>query len=246
VANELSAIIYKEWREIVRENGSSKGSLLRLAMLAGLGLVVGWQSGAIVANGALLPAFGAFLGLAITIPSVADSFAGERERHTLDSLFSTPLSDAALVLGKLTACVLVAVIAVPVFVVLAIGAAVGKSGFAVLQQPQLFSVILATMLLGVLAALLIGALGLQVSLRAGTVRNALQGITLVLLALVGIPRLVTGLGHWSLRAAITGVGNRFGIEAVIALVLGIVIAVIVAGVAIDIRMCQRVRRQGTT
>lgn len=37
----------------------------------------------------------------MTTPYVADSFAGERERHTLDTLLSSRLPDRAIVIGKL-------------------------------------------------------------------------------------------------------------------------------------------------
>lgn len=242
--NELRAILYKEVCEIARENGSSKGSLLRLAMLAALGVASGWQSGLTLATGPLLPLFGALIGFTVTIPSVADSFAGERERHTLESLFATPLSDVALVVGKLAACVAVALIAVPIFISLAVVAAASKSGGAVLRQTGLASVTIGSFVLAMIAALLVGAVGLQVSLRAATVRNALQGITLGILALVGIPRVAIGLTGWSPSAFLGTVGERFGIEAVVALVLAVLLVVIIAGVAIDVRTCRRVRLQG--
>jgi ABC-2 type transport system permease protein len=244
VENELTAVIYKEWHEIVQENGSSKGSWLRLAMLAALGLAVGWQAGPAIATGPILPLFGGFLGFTLTIPPAADSFAGERERHTLESLFATPLSDAALVLGKLAACVLVALIAVAVFIVLAVLAALAKSGGDVLHQSAMGPPVLETFLLALVAALVIGAVGLQVSLRASSVRNALQGMTFTLLVLVGVPRLIAGLTSWSARSVVIKVADQFGAQAVGALMVLVVLAVIVAATVIDIRVCRSVRLRG--
>ena len=217
---------------------------MRLAMLAAVGLVIGWEAGPNLASLPILPILGAFIGLTVTIPSVADSFAGERERHTLESLFATPLSDAALVLGKLAACVLMVFLAMPVFILLAVVAAAIKSSGAVLHQPALGPLALETLLLALLAALVIGAVGLQVSLRAGSVRNALQGITLAILALVGVPRLAIGLTGWSPLTMVTPVVGRYGVQAIGVLVLLAVAGVIVAATAIDIRVCRRVRLRG--
>ena len=36
---------------------------------------------------------------------IADSFAGERERHTLETLLASRLSDRAILFGKIAACI---------------------------------------------------------------------------------------------------------------------------------------------
>jgi hypothetical protein len=61
---------------------------------------------------------------------------------------------------------------------------------------------------------------------------------------VGLPRLAIGLTGWSPRAALMRVADRYGAQAVGALVLLAVAAVIVAAVFIDIRVCRRVRLRG--
>ena len=50
----------------------------------------------------------AWLPLMLVMAVVADSFAGERERHTLETLLASRLSDAAILLGKVAAAVVFA------------------------------------------------------------------------------------------------------------------------------------------
>src|SRR5688572_23211819 len=44
-----------------------------------------------------------FMGFIAPMATVVDSFAGERERHTLETLLATPLSDRAILGGKVLA-----------------------------------------------------------------------------------------------------------------------------------------------
>jgi len=73
--------------------------------LAILGIYLPWQNGPEWARTPLLPAALSWLPLLLVGALVADSFAGERERKTLETLLASRLSDRAILLGKIAALV---------------------------------------------------------------------------------------------------------------------------------------------
>src|SRR5215469_16297809 len=104
---DVGTVLWKEWREIIKVATSGEG---RPAMLAFFMIIYGvlnpWAVG-----GRYLTGFVPFMGmgsvlLVVTISVTVDAFAGERERHTLETLLSTRLSDEAILLGKLSASII--------------------------------------------------------------------------------------------------------------------------------------------
>jgi len=142
------------------------------------------------------------LGPALCIPLAADAFAGEKERNTLEILLCSPLSSAALFLGKVAGLLLFPV------------------GFAWFGQSLLLALLaLRGVALGerapellltfgsapVLAGAL-GALGITLSIRAETVRAATQSLAPALLVLFLVvpltaPWLFSHPGSWLLCLA---------------------------------------------
>src|SRR5574342_1279088 len=107
--------------------------------------------------------------LAATI--VADTFAGERERHTLETLLASRLSNRAILLGKFSAAV--AYVWGQILVCLLVGAVtvnlVNWRGQIVFYRA---SVGVGTAGLGLLGAGLVGGLGILISLRAPKIGRA--------------------------------------------------------------------------
>ena len=121
---------------------------------------------------------GAFDGLIVfVLVLVADSFAGERERHTLETLLGTRLSDQVILLGKMTAAVLYAwamfVITLAV-AVLGINIMYGHGRLIMFPMSRLVP----TLIYDFLLAVLLSCIGVFVSLRAPTVRQAMQTLNL--------------------------------------------------------------------
>ncbi len=117
---------------------------------------------------------------------VADSFAGERERHTLETLLATRLSDGSIVVGKVIALLTVPVVVtlttlVVGFVVVNIRTQGGAWDLYPLNR------FLLTVLLSLMFSLLIIGIGILVSLRAATVRQAQQtlGTSIAVLSIAG-------------------------------------------------------------
>jgi len=104
-------VIWKEWREIkailfTRKNLLQGGIFPLLILLAAFSVYEPWRLGPNwIGSPIMLFGFILFLPLMMVGMMIPDSFAGERERHTLESLLTTPLSNHAILLGKIGAVV---------------------------------------------------------------------------------------------------------------------------------------------
>lgn len=196
MAHDIFTVMWKEWKELLQFQGGARSGLIGLLiMIAIFGIVMPLQWGIIwVSSGASLTLWLVIpLMLAVTI--VADTFAGERERHTLETLLASRLSDRAILLGKISAAVIFEwVITQLVFVVALIPTNIlhGRGGF-ILYTP---SVALSGMLLSFLIACLMSMIGIMVSLRSSTVRQAQQKLGISVFA---IAYLVPMVGVYALR-----------------------------------------------
>ena len=102
---DFAIVLWKEWKEIVLERSSGAGSYRPLFLIAVLGIFVPFRMGPerfFSPAGLLMPTF--FSAIVITAV-IADSFAGERERHTLETLLASRLSDHAILFGKIAASI---------------------------------------------------------------------------------------------------------------------------------------------
>lgn len=204
---DLYTIVWKEWREYVLQRGNLRGGWVGLLLVLGVfGVLLPCQSGRGWVESPLALVYWAWLPLFLVISVVADSFAGERERHTLEALLATRLSDGAILLGKVVAAVgygwgltMIAVILGLITVNLSHG-----QGELVLYGP-LAAVSIPVITL--LASLLAASAGVLVSLRAASVRQAAQTLSIGVMILLFVPlfgfqllppewqaRLATGLG----------------------------------------------------
>jgi ABC-2 type transport system permease protein len=192
MTREIGVVMRKELREVGLEGGGT-GRFGRLTPFIGVivaGIVLPLNLGVRFVTPAIMMGLGVILPLLFVLPIVADSFAGERERHTLETLLATRLPDRAILFGKLAAIVLFA---------LGMSTLSLAIGFATVNiahpeaRPLLVSLRLigGVLLEGILAATLIAALGLLISLGAATVRQAQQRVSMMILLPMLIPVFVT-------------------------------------------------------
>ena len=107
---DILTVARKEWKEYVLAGTGLKGGRMGLViMLVVFGVVLPAQNGTDwLTSPALLLAW-AWVPLMLVSGVVADSFAGERERHTLETLLASRLPDQAILArqgrggGRLTA-----------------------------------------------------------------------------------------------------------------------------------------------
>jgi ABC-2 type transport system permease protein len=232
--DDIITVIWKELREIIWQQGgaSRRPTQIRIIIILFLfGIVIPWRAGpAYVQNPmsliipTLVPVFAIF-GM------VTDSFAGERERHTLETLLASRLSDRAILVGKLLCAVGVAWAAFLIMLILGllgVNIAHGRDHLLMFPQDRLLTALVFNFLL----SLVTSAAGILVSLRAPTVRQAMQILSIGFMVIV----YGGGFGYLLLpadwRAAIVRFvmgQNLFTLETIAAgILLGIAVVLFVA------------------
>jgi ABC-2 type transport system permease protein len=169
---DLSTVLWKEWTEFKsRTRGASSLVFLGVIVLAGI-------AAPLQAGPALLTSWFTFIPigalLLFAMPAqVVEAFAGERERHTLEALLATPLSDAALLFGKFFASLIYGfVLAASILLLALVVVNVTHPGHGLLTYPPIYA--FSFLSLGLLIGGLVSAAGVHVSLRAQSVRQANQ------------------------------------------------------------------------
>lgn len=184
---DVFAVARKEWQEYLRLRGSTRSTLVGILIpLAVLGVYLPLQAGLEWVESPLSLAAWAWMPLIMASSVVADSFAGERERHTLETLLASRLTDRAILLGKILAAVSYAWILTLVLILLGLVTVNvnAHAGRLLLFAPTVW---LAGAIVGLLVALLISGIGVLVSLRASTVRQAQQTLSFATLFVVFVP-----------------------------------------------------------
>jgi ABC-2 type transport system permease protein len=170
----IRTVIWKEWKEIVlQRDRSRKDVLIRTAIAAVVFGFMVWRVGLAFVDNPMLLLLPAYVLLFCVIAIVTDSFAGERERHTLETLLASRLSDQSILAGKIASAVLLAWGVT--FLVLVCGLVEVNlqrlAGHAlILPVHRLVTVLVFSLFLLVFVS---GA-GVFVSLRSSTVRQATQ------------------------------------------------------------------------
>jgi ABC-2 type transport system permease protein len=189
---EIGVVMRKELKEVGVEGGGRRGRLTPLVGLLVAGVLVPFNLGVRYVRPETMLVIGMILPLLFVLPLVADSFAGERERHTLETLLATRLPDQAILFGKLAAIVAYA------FILSVLGLAIGLVTVNVAHaeaRPLLVSpaTLAVTLVEIILVATLVTGIGVLISLRAPTVRQAQQRFSLILFVPMMIPAIVGAL-----------------------------------------------------
>jgi len=181
--SDLWTMIWKEWKDFLWSGGRS--DLLRpLLNIAVLGIILplsfsqGWIN--LDPVPVLIVLFTPFM---FVILIISDAIAGERERHTLETLLASRISDRAILLSKVL--VAVAYNWAMTLLCLLLGALVvnlsqGLRQWEFYKPISLFSVVL---VLCFLTTLLAASGGVLISLKSATVRQASQTMLLGLIIL---------------------------------------------------------------
>jgi ABC-2 type transport system permease protein len=203
VIRDVLTVAWKEWHELLQLGGSFRGGRLSLVILLGVfGVFLPLQSGADWVQSPATVFYWGWVPLMLVGGAVADSFAGERERHTLETLLASRLPDAAILVGKMLAAVSYGwglVLAMLVLSLVTVNVTAG--GGTPLLFPWRFAV--GAPLLALLGSILAASAGVMVSLRAPTVRQAAQTLNVGILLLILLP--VVGLQalpeSWKVQAS---------------------------------------------
>lgn len=241
---DILTVARKELREIVGGGSGRKGLFRELFFVFLFGVFFPLSQSEAWRSGAMPTVFVFMIPLLLAGPYVADTFAGERERKTLETLLATRLPDSSIYLGKIIAVCTYAWAVTQLIVLASLVALnlVGEGTGATAGHGGLF-VYPAAVWVGVLAgsyasALLISGIGTFISLRSETVRAAHQAMMIPLFVLIfggsfGIGAVWRQLSletQLSLMGWASGISALEGILGVVALLLVVDVFLLSLGV----------------
>lgn len=218
---DIRTVLWKELKEFISQGG--RGRLGKVSMFLAFlpGLLLPLQFGRNWLE-TPLPLITLALVPLIVLTLIADAIAGERERHTLETLLASRLSDRAILFGKIgaaTAYVMAQLTAFMLPALILINLMHARDGVAIYSP----AVWVGVFLVGPLLAIFACSVGVLVSIRASTVRQA----QMVLMAVMFLSFMIVPV-----------------ILAVLAIIVIVVLSVVVSAGTLD-ALDERVRESGT-
>jgi ABC-2 type transport system permease protein len=181
---DILTIMRKELKEMLFQRGQGRNSSIRILIFIGVfGILLPLQNGLRALTSPAGMIFWLWIPYMLISGVTADTFAGERERHTLETLLASRLSDRAILFGKLGAVIsygwgmtlltiLVNLITVNLFF---------WQGHIVFYPALLLSVVL---LVTLQVSVFTAGLGIVISLRSPTTRAAQQTMSILIFVLI--------------------------------------------------------------
>lgn len=175
---EITTILWKELREMAQiGDPRGRGKFGMLLIIVVMGVFLPLQFGPDMVRSAPALLIWAWVPIMMVSSVIADSFAGERERHTLEALLATRLSDRGILFGKLAAGVIYGCIltwGLALCSVITINIANWGDGLIFYTTSMGIGILAFSILTSMLAA----CAGVLVSLKAETVRQAQQVLSM--------------------------------------------------------------------
>ena len=234
MVSDILTIIWKELREILIQKPNFRGGWVGLLVfILVFGVLLPLQSGREWVESPIGIIYWAWVPFMLVTTIIADSFAGERERHTLETLLASCLSDKAILLGKIFAAISYGW-GITLFSLL-IGLVTVNIAFAqgeLLVYPAEIGIsILGTSLL---LATFASNLGVLISLRASTVRSAQQTLGVIallpMMLILVIPMLPASLNTQMVTWIMSQEPNRLAFPVMgVVLVLDLILLIVALG-----------------
>lgn len=182
---DIWTVAQKELKETFVQRGSLRSGIANLLIVMVIvGIFLPMQAGEDWVRGPLGLASASWLPILMSMSAIVDYFAGERERHTLETLLASRLSDLTILLGKLAAATIYIVgITLAGLLLGAVTVNIQTPGVGFYPLGMFFAAIGFC----ILGATLINCIGVLVSLKADSVRQAYQRMSLGLMLLVFLP-----------------------------------------------------------
>jgi ABC-2 type transport system permease protein len=239
--SDVLTIIHKELKEMFLRRGSYRSGLFNMVIILGLvGIMLPLQTGVEWLTNPLLIIVWSWLPVFMALSMVTDAFAGERERHTLETLLASRLSDRAILFGKIGASVSYAwgmSITGMLLAVVTINIAHPALGLQFYPLP-LFG---AAIVVSFLAGLLFSSLGVIVSLRAETARQAYQRMSVVMIVLWLLPTLGLQFLPDSAKSSLNSGLQGINITAILLAGIGVLVVSNIILILIAMARFQRAR-----
>lgn len=171
---DIWTIMWKEIKELLTQRGRFRGGGVGMLIFVGVfGIFMPLQFGRAWVDSPAGLIYWAWVPFLLVSSVIADSFAGERERHTLETLLASRLSDRAILFGKVVAAIAYGwgfTMLSMLLGLITVNIAYGHGQLLLYPAAIGIGIVVLSFLVAGLAA----TLGVLVSLRASTVRQAQQ------------------------------------------------------------------------
>lgn len=192
---DIYTIMGKEWKELLMQRGRLRSGIFGILIFVGaFGIFMPMTTGPEWVTSPAILAIWSWLPFLLVGGVIADAIAGERERHTLETLLASRLPDRAILFGKVATAVSYAwglTILTLLLVLVTVNIVHWQGGLLFYSPGVGLGALGFSFLIGLLAA---GA-GILVSLRADSVREAYQklsiGFMLMFMPLIVILQFIT-------------------------------------------------------
>lgn len=182
VLQDLLTVMWKERKCMFRQSGGRGKTLLAvvapIVMLGGV-LPLQFTKEWLSSGWSLIPAV--LIPLILIGIRICESFAGERERHTLPTLLASRLSDRAILFGKMVFGIVYGWLSALVLLLLSMGVvnALQWTGQIRFYDP---AIAVMDIVLSLLTSVFVASLGILISLRCATAQGAQQTLMAVVFA----------------------------------------------------------------
>jgi len=220
---DILTVMWKERQLLFRHQGSRARTVMTsLVPVVMVAIYLPWQTGSDWVDSPVA-LFALIVPMMLVGMAIPDSFAGERERHTLETLLASRLSDRAILFGKVALAVGYGWTAMIIIMLLGLVTVnvVHWDGHVLLYTP---AIALMTIVLSFLVAMVVAGAGILISLRAGTAQEAQQ----LLMTAMMVPPMLLGLAFLLLRDRLRDIFEGLDFTHVV-LILGAVLAVVGMG-----------------
>lgn len=238
---DVLVVMWKEWKELKQFLGGTKGSRFGLLVFfAVFGIFFPLQGGKELMQTPAAILLWGWLPLFLVTMVVADSFAGERERHTLETLLASRLPDRAILFGKIATAVFYGwglTLCILLMNLISINVMYWNTG---LVLPPALSLIAAAGI-GLLVAAMSASLGVLISLRAPTVRQAQQSISLMVMLLWFAPFFLAMLIPDSWKKTMAESFQDLGMSRLLAFLTAVLLILLIVFLRLAVYRFQRAR-----
>lgn len=221
---DIMTIMWKESKGLFKQGKSRSKSILVLltpVLMFGIILPIQFREEWLDMGWSL--AIALFTPLILIAPTICESFAGERERHTLETLLASRLPDRAILFGKMIVSIAYGW-GMTVFLLLMSLVIVNLLMWAGKFQFYQMNIFLADIGLSLLFSGLMATLGILISLRSATVQSAQQVLMMALvIPIFGLQAVVFLLPTFIPMENIREFLGRFDYDQILLIFLGVLL-----------------------
>ena len=237
---DILTVMWMEWRVLPFLRSGVKGGIIgQLVFIGILGVFLPYSNGRSFLTSGMAIFMGAWGPYVMTMSLAADAFAGERERRTLETLLASRLSDRAIMFGKIATIVCYAWGMTLLMLILGLITVNLTQGHGRLLLYPTY-VAIGAPLIALLVAVMLSSLGVIVSLKAATVRQAAQTLSLLFLVVVIIPVLGMVIPD-SWKASLFQWLGRVGVSGAVAAICGALLVIDIVLLSIAMAKFRRSR-----